>query len=487
MKKCVGLIMAALLMLLSIPFGAISASADITHIGEVDVTVTAPDAGTTGADIGPYDYAATPPGCSYTITGAEWMEAAFENPENPEESIYQPFTGTFEAGETYYLWLELLADEDCCFNQGGPYGYTTVTVNGGTPLYEFLSVTNSVDEHNNYKSSGTVMIAVTLSAEDEPVPAFFGVLISDTDGGVNTGGGYLMAYIGTEFGDGVLTHATNNFVSEGAEVTLTAVPDEGYHFVGWYQGEPDPAAGEPPFTGDPISTYKSYSFTAPISLERPYLCAVFAEGAEEKRDAYQLSVWVGHIDGNTAFPDAGGQVAIRYTPSEPNVYDMKVQDGTGFGYLALAGCYVGDEITVLAQPNEGYRFVGWYRVNIDYNESGADTDMAGVSPNKAYLGEVISTAKSYTYKPCVTVLPGDTEPLRYVCAVFEEGEDTALLGDANRDGSVDMKDVLTMRKYIAHLTDDIDLAAADVNGDGSVDMKDVLLVRKFIARLIESL
>ena len=50
-----------------------------------------------------------------------------------------------------------------------------------------------------------------------------------------------------------------------------------------------------------------------------------------------------------------------------------------------------------------------------------------------------------------------------------------------------MKDVLTMRKYIAHLTDDIDLAAADVNGDGSVDMKDVLLVRKFIARLIESL
>ncbi|MBR3289288.1 MAG: dockerin type I repeat-containing protein, partial [Clostridia bacterium] len=70
----------------------------------------------------------------------------------------------------------------------------------------------------------------------------------------------------------------------------------------------------------------------------------------------------------------------------------------------------------------------------------------------------------------------------------EPSEPSVILkGDANRDGCVDMKDVLTMRKYIAHLTDDIDLAAADVNGDGSVDMKDVLLIRKYIAGLIESL
>ena len=62
-----------------------------------------------------------------------------------------------------------------------------------------------------------------------------------------------------------------------------------------------------------------------------------------------------------------------------------------------------------------------------------------------------------------------------------------LYGDANRDGNVDMKDVLIIRKYIAHLIkeEDINFPAADVNFDGSVDMKDVLLIRKFISHLID--
>ena len=58
-----------------------------------------------------------------------------------------------------------------------------------------------------------------------------------------------------------------------------------------------------------------------------------------------------------------------------------------------------------------------------------------------------------------------------------------VLGDPTGDGSVDMKDVLVIRKYIAGLSDSINVAAADVTGDGSVDMKDVLRIRKFIASL----
>ena len=56
-------------------------------------------------------------------------------------------------------------------------------------------------------------------------------------------------------------------------------------------------------------------------------------------------------------------------------------------------------------------------------------------------------------------------------------------GDVNRDGGVDMKDVLLLRKHIAQMDVEIDLAVADVNGDGNVDMKDVLLVRRHIAGL----
>ena len=61
--------------------------------------------------------------------------------------------------------------------------------------------------------------------------------------------------------------------------------------------------------------------------------------------------------------------------------------------------------------------------------------------------------------------------------------DTARKGDANRDNSVDMKDVLLLRKHIAKMDVEIDLVAADVNDDNSLDMKDVLLVRRHIASL----
>ena len=61
-----------------------------------------------------------------------------------------------------------------------------------------------------------------------------------------------------------------------------------------------------------------------------------------------------------------------------------------------------------------------------------------------------------------------------------------LLGDANADGAVNMKDVLVMRKFLANIQVTIDMTAADVTQDGAVNMKDVLQVRKFLANLIES-
>ena len=70
-----------------------------------------------------------------------------------------------------------------------------------------------------------------------------------------------------------------------------------------------------------------------------------------------------------------------------------------------------------------------------------------------------------------------------------------MLGDANNDGSVNMKDILIMRKYIANY--DIDLIElkdaenypksyivleyTDINSDKSINMKDVLYLRKHIA------
>ncbi len=69
----------------------------------------------------------------------------------------------------------------------------------------------------------------------------------------------------------------------------------------------------------------------------------------------------------------------------------------------------------------------------------------------------------------------------------ESGNVETLLGDANDDGVVDMKDVLLLRKYLAGLAGEINQLNADVNVDTSLDMKDVLMIRKFLAHMIETL
>ena len=56
-------------------------------------------------------------------------------------------------------------------------------------------------------------------------------------------------------------------------------------------------------------------------------------------------------------------------------------------------------------------------------------------------------------------------------------------GDANADGTVNMKDVLTLRAHIADIYVDIQALNADANGDGAINTKDVLLLRKFVADL----
>ena len=81
----------------------------------------------------------------------------------------------------------------------------------------------------------------------------------------------------------------------------------------------------------------------------------------------------------------------------------------------------------------------------------------------------------------------ETTPVNTTATATNTEAPTVLAGDANGDGVVNMKDVLTIRKYMANLDTAIDLLSADANGDGVVNMKDVLSIRKFIAGLLSSL
>lgn len=55
-------------------------------------------------------------------------------------------------------------------------------------------------------------------------------------------------------------------------------------------------------------------------------------------------------------------------------------------------------------------------------------------------------------------------------------------GDVNEDGSIDLKDVVVMRRILAggwEIT--YNEAACDVNGDSSFDLKDVVYLRRYLA------
>ncbi|MBR6917392.1 MAG: hypothetical protein IKN38_04340, partial [Clostridia bacterium] len=66
---------------------------------------------------------------------------------------------------------------------------------------------------------------------------------------------------------------------------------------------------------------------------------------------------------------------------------------------------------------------------------------------------------------------------------------TAFFGDANRDGKVNTKDILLIRKFLSSLVSDSDLDynRADVDGSDSIDYSDVLYLRRYLTSNIDKL
>ena len=92
---------------------------------------------------------------------------------------------------------------------------------------------------------------------------------------------------------------------------------------------------------------------------------------------------------------------------------------------------------------------------------------------------------------CVSAFAGPDEHDEQILVAAEptatEAEPTAtsaepvLVGDANGDGVINLKDVLVLRKYLAEMPVEIDLVGADMTRDNTVNMKDVLALRLRIA------
>ena len=390
--------------------GAPKSVSDLTPVDTVTVGVVVPNAGDT-TESAPGAFAL---GSGYHITTANWCD---------EEGNELGSTVTFAAGETYYIKASASSEEGYFFRQGSDG--TSFEADGGELKSSWIM--NWTDSDGGAHSYAEIIIAVRAAAQT----SFFGVLISDAEGTANKGGSYWMDYAGME-GSPSRTSSSNNFVEDGSDVYLEAYPADGYKFLGWYQGDPDRAGGKL-YTGEPLTTDSVYEFDAPIILTRPYICAVF--DVDESPQGDQVQMWVGNTE--VIGPDSsaqGGKVAVKYEPSYDIYPNITAKDGTNFVAGEILPFYKGDECTVYQQADEGFHFVGWYHVNIEW----------GPGETLAWEGSPISTADSFTYKPGQTVVAGDSEPLRYVCAVFEADEVATHTVTFNAHGGTPVPDTQTV-------------------------------------------
>ena len=95
--------------------------------------------------------------------------------------------------------------------------------------------------------------------------------------------------------------------------------------------------------------------TANVTITNHYRVE-YTEVTVTKREALQFQVW--HND--------GGATAIQYTIDDPNPNDIASRTELDFE-PAVGTIYYGVEATVTARPDDGYHFVGWYHVDIDFD------------------------------------------------------------------------------------------------------------------------
>ena len=320
---------------------------------------------------------------TFTLNGDESILAVFR------DKVVTPTTYTFSAfvsGEGD-IWYSGSVCED--------KAYTAELAAGS-------SVTLKAVASNGYKFDGWYVDEVvamgalistseeytfTMESADKRVMAKF---VEDT---TQTTDKYIFsATVGSEGGmihyNGVAQ--PNGYFAElpaGSTVTLTAVPDNGYRFEGWYVD--DVVA-----IGALISTDATYTFT--VGSENMRVVARFAG-----IPTYTFQALVGS-DGGMIYYDGSAQ---------PNGYYDKVTEGS--------------KITLTAEHSDGFRFAGWYEPD------GTDAPtlvlkQTPVSTSATY--EFTMPAADYTvyavFEAKVTALLLDG-----VNAGFREGEATYTIGD----------------------------------------------------------
>ncbi len=177
--------------------------------------------------------------------------------------------------------------------------------------------------------------------------------------------------------DESLGYAVTNEVENGESTTLTAVPDAGYVFDGWYARNDDGSLGDEPLSTDAVWTF--------VPEDNMTVEARFAEAPKYKVTARAVN---GSVNPETASVATDGKVTLSATPDEGcyltrvtvaeeagedgsagNAYDLDISDYQGGAYeVTLSGVSAPQKVTfefakaaapeVLAQPQDASAYEG---------------------------------------------------------------------------------------------------------------------------------
>lgn len=230
-------------------------------------------------------------------------------------------------------------------------------------------------------------------------------------------------------------------------------------------------------TADPALGDKWYSIT--INVPSCYVMFHNGGGSQEPSQGdsgYKASgeVWIkdkvvtfnatiitSHIDVKTGKQLSADEVVNKTQVKSSDTYTTSAKSGFGqyITPINATGTYA----------------AGVTNVVYLYNAETIPTESTGPTET---TGSTIPTDTTESTGPSDTTGPtestGPTTP-----------SDTVLLGDANQDGSIDIKDATLVQKYAAELAVLVgkQLIAADVNEDGDINVKDVTIIQKYCADL----
>ena len=400
--------------------------------------LTNPIGGETAASCSAYQYSG-----SYRVEDCYWWDETSDCRLSEDD--------VFEAGNPYHLEFKLSAPDGYTFATD-----TIVTVNGGTELLNKIKTCPDATDNALY--------TVCLQSVEAKKPIHNIEITADVTAAI---------------GETVGAHSA---VSLPEDAPYEIDPKTKDLMCGWF----DPAtelvydsatvfeAGEFYFWMVPIVPKEGYEFASDLTIT---INGDTQPLTEENAINFGGSCVI--------------YLAVEATepkPSETTV-DLRIGDKEFYGVkggetLVVESLDAMQDITVLVQ--NGVDIEG---MSEDWSMSTKFLDSEGRGVLEVQVFEEGDDYVTFNLQSHYADCPGASVDDFQIMMITVKVEASAekLLGDANDDGAVNMKDVLLMRKYLAGMDVEYNAENADCNGDGDVNMKDVLMLRKYLAGIITEL